>query len=303
VVQYRLEIEMDIEGIDVPRAWAHLSVEHWRGTVMVVGAPDTGKSTVARYLCRRLAAAGVCAAYLDGDPGQSMLGPPATVGVALGAENDDPFERPTWSQRRFVGAVSPRGHMLPLVTSTARLAEAAWNAGAEVVVHDTCGLIDPHQGGTTLKLAQIALLRPSVLVALQRGSEMESFLVPLRKSRRTRVIDLTLSAAIERRSTEARRARRAAQFAGYFRQAASQEVAWRSVAILPSLILDRHRLLALEDADGGMLGLGIILDSDRRLGEMTIYTPLRSLERVDSLYVGDLVLDPSTFEDEPLAAR
>jgi polynucleotide 5'-kinase involved in rRNA processing len=117
------------------------------------------------------------------------------------------------------------------------------------------------------------------------------------------VIDLTLSAAIERRSTEARRARRAAQFAGYFRQAASQEVAWRSVAILPSLILDRHRLLALEDADGGMLGLGIILDSDRRLGEMTIYTPLRSLERVDSLYVGDLVLDPSTFEDEPLAAR
>jgi hypothetical protein len=140
-----------------------------------------------------------------------------------------------------------------------------------------------------------------VLVALQRGNEMESLLVPLRKSQRTRVIDLTLSGAIERRSTEARRARRVAQFAGYFHQAAPRKVAWRSMAVLPSPSLDWHRLVAFEEVDGAMLGLGIMLDSDRRLGEMTIYTPLRSLDRVDSLYVGDLVLDPSTFQDEPLA--
>jgi hypothetical protein len=127
--------------------------------------------------------------------------------------------------------------------------------------------------------------------------------VPLRKSGRTRVIDLPLSAATKRRSTEARRARRAAQFAGYFRQAVSQEVAWRRLAVLPSLSLDRHRLLAFEDVDGAMLGLGIILDSDRQLGEMMVYTPLRSLDRVDALCLGDLVLDPSTFEDEPLVVR
>jgi hypothetical protein len=47
---------------------------HLRGTLMVIGAPDTGKSTFAQYLYRRLCAESRCVAYLDGDPGQEMGG-------------------------------------------------------------------------------------------------------------------------------------------------------------------------------------------------------------------------------------
>jgi polynucleotide 5'-hydroxyl-kinase GRC3/NOL9 len=95
------------EGVEVPHAWTRLSVKQLRGTLIVVGAPDVGKSTFGRYLVERLRAASVCTAYLDGDPGQSIMGPPTTMAVSLGVEPGPPV------YRRFVGAVSPRGHMLP----------------------------------------------------------------------------------------------------------------------------------------------------------------------------------------------
>jgi polynucleotide 5'-kinase involved in rRNA processing len=41
---------------------------------MVVGAPDTGKSTFAHYLYEQLSEAGKAAAFLDGDAGQACAG-------------------------------------------------------------------------------------------------------------------------------------------------------------------------------------------------------------------------------------
>ena len=289
--------------IDVPRAWVQLPVEEWRGTVMVVGAPDTGKSTLAHYLCRRLWAAAVVVAYLDGDPGQSTLGPPATIGAAIGVVSGRAGGGPRWTERRFVGAVSPRGHMLPLVAGTTRLAEAARSAGAQAVVHDTCGLVDPSQGGTALKLAEIALLRPSVVVGLQRESELESLLLPFRRSRQTRIVDLPLSSAVVRRDTQARRAHRAAHFRWHFRAAAVTEVEWGKLAVLPSLGFERHRLLAFEGVDGALLDLGIILSSDVQRRRAEVYTPLASLASVDVVHLGDLLVDPDTFEDRPVRVQ
>ncbi len=303
VVQCAPEVTVPDAKIEVPRAWAQLPVEEWRGTVMVVGAPDTGKSTLARYLCRRLSVASVMTAYLDGDPGQSALGPPATIGVAIGAFDGSEDREPSWQQRRFVGAVSPRGHMLPLVAGTARLADAARSAGAQAVVHDTCGLIEASQGGTALKWAEIALLRPSVVLSLQRWSELEPLLLPLRRSRRTRVVDLPLSLAVKRRDTEARRAHRSVQFRQHFCGAEVIELAWGRMAVLPSLSFERHRLLAFEDTDGAVLGLGIVLSSDTERKQAQVYTPLASLAPVDALHLGDLLVDPDTFADRPIGTH
>jgi polynucleotide 5'-kinase involved in rRNA processing len=190
--------------------------------------------------------------------------------------------------------------MLPLVTGTARLVEAAYAAGAQAVVHDTSGLVDPGQGGTALKLAEIALLRPSVVIGLQRENELEALLLPLRRSRRTRVIDLPPSGAVVRRDTAARRAHRAAQFRQYFAAAAAITVAWDRLAVLPAPGFRRHCLLAFEDVDGAVLELGIVLSSDRRRRQVEVYTPLSSLGSVDVMHLGDLLVDPETFEDQPL---
>ena len=67
----------------IPSQWTHLDVPSLRGTLMVIGASDTGKSTLARHLFQELCRVGVRAAYLDGDVGQSTIGLPTTMTVAL----------------------------------------------------------------------------------------------------------------------------------------------------------------------------------------------------------------------------
>ncbi len=49
--------------IEVPPAWEQLPLESLSGVLMVIGAPDTGKSTFARYLYARL-----CKGAMNGSP-------------------------------------------------------------------------------------------------------------------------------------------------------------------------------------------------------------------------------------------
>lgn len=303
------------QEIDVPPAWERLRLERLRGTLLIVGASDVGKSTFARYAYQRLCAAGIRTAYLDGDPGQSTLGPPAAMMVALGEPGsaDFPPRGPVW--RWFVGAVSPQAHMLPVVVGGARLAQAAYRAGAEVILYDSSGLISP-----ALKWAEIDLLQPAAVMGIQRRDELQPLLLPWRRSRRVRVIDLPCSSLARRRDVPARQAHRAKQFEQYMRHAQPLDVDWSRRAVLPAPRFALHQWVALEDAAGLMLGAGIVLERDaaQRAGGhdgppghegapgeripapvVTLLTPLPGLEGVDALHVGDLLVDPETFRDRP----
>lgn len=267
---------------------------------MVIGAPDVGKSTLAEHLYQRLAARSQRIAFLDGDPGQSRLGPPTTLTLATGMAGEPSFPPHGQHWQSFVGEVSPRGHMLPLVVGAARLARAGRAAGVETIVYDTCGLVDPNAGGVHLKLAKIDLLRPAAVVALQRDRELEPLLIPLRQSRRTRLIELPLSPAVQPRSQAARQAYRAARFAEYFASARPLTLVWTRFAVLPQLGFGPQRLVALEDARGFVKGLGIVTQVEPKTRQVTLYTPLVSLAEVDTIRLGDLALYPVTFQERHL---
>jgi polynucleotide 5'-hydroxyl-kinase GRC3/NOL9 len=284
--------------MDITQSWEQLSTNGLRGVLMVIGAPDVGKSTFARYLYGRLCAEGLIAAFLDGDPGQSSLGPPTTLTLAMSAKGDQAFPPAGRLWRRFVGAVSPRGHMLPLLVGAARLAEAGRGAGAEAIVYDTSGLVDPAQGGVNLKLAKIELLGPAAVFAIQREEELEPLLTPLRRSRRALLIELQPSKAVQPRDLPTRQAHRAEQFARYFAAARLLAVDCGRLAVFPAPHFVFNRLVALEDARGFTLGLGIVRSADLKAGQVTLLTPLAALDGVDALRLGDLTLDPRTWRDQ-----
>ncbi len=155
----------------IPSQWTHLDVSSLRGTLMVIGASDTGKSTLARYLYQELCRAGRRAAYLDGDVGQSTLGLPTTMTVALSSRpGDERFDPHGPRASYFVGSTTPRGHMLPMVVGAYRLQQKALSLGAEAVVVDTTGLVDPADGGRALKQWKIELLAPSASIRPATGS-------------------------------------------------------------------------------------------------------------------------------------
>lgn len=286
--------------IETPASWENLDVSNVGGEILVIGAADTGKTTLARYLFQRLQEHHERVAFLDGDMGQATLGPPTTMSVALNASgaHDFPPSGPTFCT--FVGDISPTGHMLPTLVGAQRLVERARKEGATAVVCDTTGLVAPQRGGGALKLALVDLLRPELVIGLQRGSELEHLLVPLRRSGRTRVVDRPVPDAVRPRDRETRRAHRAARYRGAFATARPLVVRWGRYAVIPAARFTEHRLVALEDRDGFVIGLGIVIDADGRREEIELLTPLSSLEEVDTIHVGDVAVDPANFEDSRL---
>jgi polynucleotide 5'-hydroxyl-kinase GRC3/NOL9 len=274
-------------GTVVMPQWARLDVEDLRGTVIIVGASDTGKSTLARYLYRELCRHGLRAAYLDADVGQSSLGLPTTLSLALAAAPGDDRFPPCGPQASyFVGSTTPRGHLLPTVVGTYCLRQKALALDAGAVVVDTTGLVDRTQGGKVLKQWQVELLAPRTVVALQRGRELEPILWPLRRDRRVRSIELPVSPHVRVRSREARIARRRERLAAYFQGGRPRAIHLNHRAVYDLEYLAVGTLLAFQDGQGFAVGLGVVDEIDRPGGTIVVHTPLASLEDVASLRLG-----------------
>ncbi len=290
----------DDRGIDKPAAWEELPIEHLRGTLLVIGAPDTGKSTFARYLYRQLWSIGRRGAFLDCDPGQSHLGPPTTITMAVDVARGGRFppHGPRWHY--FVGATTPRGHRVPTLVGISRLVEQAYAVRAQVIVCDTSGFVDEAAGGLMLALAKIELLQPSAVFALARGSELDALIAPLRHWRHVQLFHLQPSTAVQPRDLATRQAARAARFAAYFNGARPQEVHWARLAVLPAPHFDTHRLVALHNQDGSVFSLGIVLEKHPTAPLITILAPRINDEDIQTLRIGDTLVDPTTFRDQAM---
>jgi polynucleotide 5'-hydroxyl-kinase GRC3/NOL9 len=292
-----------MDQIDTPSEWAKLPFDEMKGLTIVVGAANVGKSTLAKYLFWQLNKHFKCVGFLDGDPGQSSLGPPTTFTLAVSDELDSKFPPEGKSKRMFIGSVSPRGHMLRVVIAAARLSQAALNSKVKALIYDTSGFVDSFLGGHALKQAKIDLLRPSYLVAIQKEDELERLLTPIRKSKRVRVFVMKPSPAVLVRNLSVRQAYRTERFKDFFNHAQSLEMGWGRFPIFPYPKFALNRLLAFEDVDGFVLSLGIIEKIDRVSKTLTIFTPLESLVKVNALHLGNVLVEPGSFHDSRMEVR
>ena len=281
------------DALDIPAAWKALRQNQLHGLVMVIGAPDSGKSTFCRYLYSQLLAQQRPCAYLDGDPGQAFLGPPTTLSLASGD-----LEHPTQVWRRFVASLSPRGNMLTMLTAISRLVRKGFRQKAEVILYDTDGLIDPQQGGIYYKFALIELLVPQTICLLSIENELQPLLNYFLRQSRTAVYHFRASAAVQPRSPEVRRQYRTNQLAAYFATAKFLELNWHEMPVWPGPRFFPNQLLALTDRDGYCLSLAILLDHQAETRQLRLLTPLSTLEPIAALHLSRLSLDPQTFQTQ-----
>jgi polynucleotide 5'-hydroxyl-kinase GRC3/NOL9 len=294
---------MNAINLQISPDWKALDLDDLSGTLLVVGPPDSGKSTFARYLFTRLRDVGRRVAFIDGDPGQSTLGPPTTLTMTfrLDAVDEWSYGLPqVW--RYFLGSTTPQGHMLSILVGAARLTQSAQQNGAQVVIYDTSGFVEPARGGLALKNAKLDLLRPSTVFAIQRESELLPFLLPLRRSARAQVIELKPSQAVVPRDVHARSEHRVRQFSGYFSGAEPLNLEWSRIAVYPVANFRVSQLVAIEDFLGFTLGLGIVLSVNQQDQRVRLLTPVRSLAGVTAIRLGDVIVNPETFQDERLNA-
>jgi len=233
-------------------------------TVLFVGGIDAGKSTLARAVAAYALTLGRSVAYLDGDLGQKTVGPPGTVAMKRIRSADDlTFDRLADADAlAFVGSTSPQGHLLPLVTGMARLHDRAIAEGADLVVVDTSGMVSGIYG-QLVKYHKVELLRPDLVVGLQRGEELGPVLGVIERFFDMDVIAVGVHPSVVPTSVEQRAEHREEAMARYFAGELNR-FRIRPTVFMPSLpplfdlaALDRL-LVGLSDGAGGNSGIGYL---------------------------------------------
>jgi polynucleotide 5'-hydroxyl-kinase GRC3/NOL9 len=284
---------MKLSDIRPHAEWQQLDPVRMGATVLVIGATDAGKSTLVRWLAARAVAVQRPVAWIDADIGQTTLGVPTTMNLAM--LEGPPEVLPPPAAVFFAGGTSPRGHMLPAVVGVERLRQRAMALGAAMTLIDTSGLISEAAGGGALKEWKIELLRPTTVIALQREQELQHLLGPLQRRQDLQLHVLPVSGEVQRRSPEARMSRRHRQYRDYFATAHPLILPLRGLPIYGRGKAAPRRLLSFLDRDGFSLALGLLLHQQG--GRMEILTPLRETDGLAGLRFGDLRLDPRTGEE------
>ena len=248
----------------------------------LVGATDTGKTTLAEDLAERLAREGPVA-RVDADPGQARIGPPACLALAWQGAGEP-------AALRFLGDVTPRGRLLPMVTGVARLVERARAEGAAAIVIDSPGYVEAG-AGEALHRELLELLEPRLVVARARGAELEPIIAPFEPRRAVACYRLPAAPEARERSPAERAEGRRERFAGYFADARE-----RTLSLEPFPILGRppaldapaawaERLVAPVDEHGFALALGVARAVEAGPA-LRIVAPPFDASRVTGLAVG-----------------
>lgn len=248
-------------------------------TVVLFGGLDTGKSTLSRALLAAAVEAGRPAAFIDADVGQKTVGPPATVTLkhVREASDLDPQVMAREDALWFVGSTSPEGHLLQVVTAVESLYRMAREAGTDLVVVDSSGLVSGVHG-QVLKYHKVELLRPDLVVGLQRGEELLPLLGVIQRFFATEVVPLGVHPGVVPTTVEQRAENRELAMARYF-SSELHRFRVKPTVFMPALppLFDLaqldHLLVGLSDGAGGYLGLGY-LEHVAEEGVLRLITPV-----------------------------
>jgi polynucleotide 5'-hydroxyl-kinase GRC3/NOL9 len=257
--------------------------------VYVVGACNRGKTTFCRSLSRRLSST-ARVAYIDCDPGQSSIGPPTTIGMQ---GMTGPGEPGGAVLRYFIGSTSPRGHLLPCLSGTAKLVEKARRLGFEVLVLDSSGFVLT-DAAREFQFHVIDLLQPDFLVAFQHGSELESLLAGFDGHPGISIRHMPVSPKVRARDMIQRREYRRMMFNTYFKEARSQKVSMKGRGVhgavpAPGRHDAKEGLLAAAcDREGFVLSLGMVEFHDPRRRMLSLLAPPFDQEAAVSIRFGSI---------------
>jgi polynucleotide 5'-hydroxyl-kinase GRC3/NOL9 len=297
--------------ISAPKEWfdfLHV-LEEEKGVAILLGATDTGKSTLAKFLIFNLCKRGLKVALIDADIGQSFLGPPTTIGLSVFKSD------PNWEivlsppEIFFVGSTTPEGNFPIHLKGVKMMVDKAPSYGAEVIIVDTTGFV-LGEAGKELKRRKIDLLSLRFIIALQKSDEIEHILELYKENSLCKIYRLPLSEQVKPRSMEERRIYRTNRFQDYFKHSTIHELVINEVQI-EGEVLDANGdtipldwalringlLIGLKDSKDETLALGVIRNYFEEKKAVRVFTPLRDIQGVKTIQLSSLKVIP-LYEDE-----
>lgn len=210
----------EVDGDTIPSSWVRafeelLNPQVKPFTAMVIGTVDSGKTSFCTFLINKLLSEGQKVAILDGDLGQSDVGPPCTVSYAFVTKPVTDLFNLQARNAFFVGFTSPSRAINKMVKGLASLKQEISSNNPDFVIIDTDGWVEG-EDAVKYKLQLAEKLNPNIILCMQQKDELESLLKILEKFRKV-IVDSP--SAIRQRSRERRRSLRELGYIKYLRNA------------------------------------------------------------------------------------
>jgi polynucleotide 5'-kinase involved in rRNA processing len=157
----------ELDGSTIPLSWHEAGsalVELGEGIAVVVGAADTGKTTLCTFLSNYLIAENRHVAVVDADIGQTDLGPPTTMAAGEVKATVTNLAQVKPSERLFIGLTSPGRAKNKVIHSTKRLVDYHTKPG-KITIVNTDGWVSGSEA-VLYKLQMLDELRPDMTLGI-----------------------------------------------------------------------------------------------------------------------------------------
>jgi len=261
------------------------------GICLILGAVDTGKTTLTAALSSRLAQ-NHSVGIIDADIGQSHIGPPATVGWAIADQSQMDFSQLAIGGISFVGDIAPTGHLLQ---STAAIIQCVRQSSklAKVIIIDTPGFIYG-PAASALWWTMQRILEPELILAIERNNELSDILGSL-QYHNSKLERIKCPPQLPTKSPQERRKYRQNQWSKYFRHSCLYNIKLSDIAVQISRNSSSknllNRLTALNDGNGKVLSIGLITDWQLDNEIIEVRSPQIDIQKIRCLVVGDITIN------------
>lgn len=213
-----------IDEDPIPPSWKEIAYKllSFNGEVeaIILGGIDSGKSSLSTYLANMALTNGRKVALIDGDLGQSDIGPPGTLGLSIIKRPiTDPFNLQP-DHTIFIGITSPYSVIDRVISGLRELRDNAVNASLDFIIINTDGWIEG-ANAVNYKCQLIGSLRPNFIIVIHDDNSTGS-LTNLINSLRGMEVDTLLAETpkgIKRRDREMRKIIRETLYKRYLKDA------------------------------------------------------------------------------------
>jgi polynucleotide 5'-hydroxyl-kinase GRC3/NOL9 len=269
----------EVDGDTVPESWVKvaqtvLSTLNKRLVVMVLGKADSGKSSFCTYLLNCLVSAKRKVAVLDGDMGQSDIGPPCTVDYAVTTKSVTELYELQMDNTYFVGVTSPVRAIAKTLDGINALIKEIVTKQPDVVIVNSDGWV-LGEDAVKYKTQLAHYLKPDLIVALQMDTELEPLLDNLKDYTITKPESSNYTS---QRNPDKRKKLRQINYAKYLQGAKPKTFNTTKLTIqepknLPKTAEEQKGLLVgFTDAQGKFLGIGVLLEFNKLMAWLKIST-------------------------------
>jgi polynucleotide 5'-hydroxyl-kinase GRC3/NOL9 len=289
----------EVDGNTIPPSWAEsaevlMGFQKKPATAMVMGKADSGKTSFCTYLINKLVSAIQKVAIIDGDLGQSDIGPPCTIAYASITKPLIELYELKAENAFFVGATSPSEAVSKTIDGLA-LMKAEILETVDFVVVNTDGWVEG-EDAVKYKTQLAEKLEPDLIFCIQQKDELE----PLFAALKFRKIAVVSSSAVKQRSAEKRKNLREMSYAKYLTDAKVKSLPLSQLTIEEKTVQqirqgdEKGLLLGLYDSQRKFLGIGIMREVDSLRKTLKVLTSVSAKPSI--IAIGKVRLDENLKE-------